>query len=137
MKNNVLLETAKWRDVIELGLCMEIYDVCNDNQFDFCTPLDFANFLNLREPPETIAMKPKQKLRICYMIQAIAEKIKPKKEADKWFPLFLQRCGIDLTYYKNHKTDINSKETSEDNKEYKESIDNAIETWQKKQIHPV
>ncbi len=49
MSGNLLFETSKWRDIVELGLCMAIYDVCNDNQFDNCTPLDFANFLNVRE----------------------------------------------------------------------------------------
>ncbi|MDE5676192.1 MAG: hypothetical protein K2I44_12775 [Muribaculaceae bacterium] len=48
MSGNILLETSKWRDIVELGLCMAIYDVCNDNQFENCTPLDFANFLNIR-----------------------------------------------------------------------------------------
>ena len=49
MSGNILFETSKWRDIVELGLCMAIYDVCNDNQFENCTPLDFANFLNIRE----------------------------------------------------------------------------------------
>lgn len=49
MNGGLLLETAKWRDVVELGLCMAIHDVCNDSQFENCTPLDFANFLNVRE----------------------------------------------------------------------------------------
>ena len=49
MSGNILFETSKWRDIVELGLCMEIYDVCNDSQFENYTPLDFANFLNIME----------------------------------------------------------------------------------------
>ena len=56
MSGSQLLETAKWRDVVELGLCMAIHDVCNDSQFENCTPLDFANFLNVREVTKSIAV---------------------------------------------------------------------------------
>ena len=135
MKNNVLLETAKWRDVVELGLCMELYDVCNDNQFDFCTPLDFANFMNLRDMPITISIKNKEKRRVCYMIQAVANKINPKKEADKWVSLFLERCGIENTYYKSHCSYVKAKDASKENKEFKSAIDKAITTWVIKNIH--
>ena len=65
MSGSQLLETAKWRDVVELGLCMAIHDVCNDSQFENCTPLDFANFLNVREVTKSIAVLPKEKLRVC------------------------------------------------------------------------
>ena len=42
MSGSLLLETAKWRDVVELGLCMAIHDVCNDSQHrsDICA--DYA-----------------------------------------------------------------------------------------------
>ena len=61
MSGSQLLETAKWRDVVELGLCMAIHDVCNDSQFENCTPLDFANFLNIREGAKFKAALPEEK----------------------------------------------------------------------------
>ena len=87
--SRILLETAKWRDVVELGLCMAIYDVCNDSQFENCTPLDFANFLNVREEAKAIAVVPKERLRVCYMVYAVARNISPRKEASTWASLFL------------------------------------------------
>lgn len=33
MSGNLLFENSKWRDIVELRLCMAIYDVCNDSQF--------------------------------------------------------------------------------------------------------
>lgn len=84
MNGGLLLETAKWRDVVELGLCMAIHDVCNDSQFENCTPLDFANFLNVREEAKSIAVLPKEKLRVCYMVFAVASNISPRKEAETW-----------------------------------------------------
>lgn len=99
MSNPVLLETARRRDVVELGLCMAIHDVCNDNQFENCTPLDFANFLNVREETKAIAVVPKERLRVCYMVYAVAQNITPRKEASAWASLFLERCDIPKSYH--------------------------------------
>ena len=129
MSSPVLLETAKWRDVVELGLCMAIHDVCNDRQFENSTPLDFANFLNVRTEAKDIAVMPKERLRVCYMIYAVARNIAPRKEAGIWVSLFLGRCGIPKTYYDKHRTDIRSPYATSDNKEYRESIDGALAGW--------
>lgn len=127
--SHVLLETSKWRDVVELGLCMAIHDVCNDIQFEHCTPLDFANFLNVREGTKAIAVMPREKLRVCYMVHAVALNISPRKEASAWSSLFLERCGIAKSYYDKHRTDICADHATDDNKNYRNSIDAAINEW--------
>lgn len=136
MSSPVLLETAKWRDVVELGLCMAIHDVCNDNQFENCTPLDFANFLNVREETKPIAVLPKERLRVCYMVYAVAQNITPRKEASAWALLFLERCGIAKSYYDKHRTDICADYATEDNRNYRKSIDEAINEWRKRRRTP-
>lgn len=136
MSGSLLLETAKWRDVVELGLCMAIHDVCNDNQFENCTPLDFANFLNVREEARTIAVVPKEKLRVCYMVYAVARNITPRKEAETRARLFLQRCNIAKSYYDKHRADICADHATEDNKNYRESIDGAIDEWRSRRGTP-
>lgn len=136
MSGSLLLETAKWRDVVELGLCMAIHDVCNDSQFENCTPLDFANFLNVREEARAIAVVPKEKLRVCYMVYAVARNISPRKEAETWARLFLQRCNIAKSYYDKHRSDICADHATEDNKNYRESIDTAIESWRSRRRIP-
>lgn len=136
MSSPVLLETAKWRDVVELGLCMAIHDVCNDSQFENCTPLDFANFLNVREEAKAIAVVPKERLRVCYMVYAVARNISPRKEASAWASLFLERCGIAKTYYDKHRTDICADYATEDNKNYRNSIDDAINEWRMRRRTP-
>lgn len=136
MSGPLLLETAKWRDVVELGLCMAIHDVCNDSQFEDCTPLDFANFLNVREEAKTISVVPKEKLRVCYMVYAVAQNITPRKEAGIWTSLFLERCGIAKSYYDKHRTDICADYATEDNKNYRKSIDEAINGWRTRRRTP-
>lgn len=136
MSSPVLLETAKWRDVVELGLCMAIHDVCNDRQFENCTPLDFANFINVRTEAKDIAVMPKERLRVCYMIDAVARNITPRKEAGIWVSLFLERCGIPKSYYDKHRTDIRSPSATADNKDYRKSIDDAIAGWRMRRGTP-
>lgn len=134
--SRVLLETAKWRDVVELGLCMAIHDVCNDRQFEHSTPLDFANFLNVREEAKAIAVVPRERLRVCYMVQTVAKNISPRKEASAWASLFLERCGIAKSYYDKHRTDICADHATEDNKNYRSSIDEAINSWRMRRKTP-
>ena len=136
MSGSQLLETAKWRDVVELGLCMAIHDVCNDSQFENCTSLDFANFLNVREVTKSIAVLPKEKLRVCYMVFAVARNISPRNEAETWTRLFLQRCGIARSYYDKHRSDICADYATEDNQNYRKSIDGAIEGWRSRRKTP-
>lgn len=136
MSSPVLLETAKWRDVVELGLCMAIHDVCNDSQFENCTPLDFANFLNVREEAKAIAVVPKERLRVCYIVYAVARNISPRKEASVWASLFLERCGIAKSYYDKHRSDICADYATEDNKNYRKSIDEAINEWRMRRKSP-
>lgn len=136
MNGSLLLETAKWRDVVELGLCMAIHDVCNDSQFENCTPLDFANFLNVREEAKPIAVVPKERLRVCYMVYAVAQNITPRKEAAAWASLFLERCGIPKSYYDKHRTDICGRLATEDNRNYRKSIDEAIDGWRSRRRTP-
>ena len=46
--NALLQETSSWTDTVDLALCLFIYEVCNDYQFDFLPGSDFVNFLNLK-----------------------------------------------------------------------------------------
>lgn len=45
---NLLQETSAWMDTVDLALCLFIYEVCNDCQFEFASGSDFVNFMNLK-----------------------------------------------------------------------------------------
>ena len=70
------------------------------------------------------------------MVYAVARNITPRKEALIWSELFLRRCGINKSYYDKHRTDICADHATEDNKNYRKSIDKAIGEWRSRRRTP-
>lgn len=67
-----LQQTAALVDIVELKLCLFLYDVCNDWLFESMPGSDFVNFLNLKPTQQPVAVRPRENLRICYMIYSVA-----------------------------------------------------------------
>lgn len=88
---------------------------------------DFVNFLNLKATQQPVAVRPRENLRICYMVYSVAQTIKPHERGKRWAEEFLNICGISQTYYEKHRTDICSQTATDENKKFRKSIDNAIE----------
>ena len=44
----ILKEIAQLRDIVNLGVCVGIYQTCNGKQFKHMPASDFINFLNLK-----------------------------------------------------------------------------------------
>lgn len=65
---NLLQETSAWMDTVDLALCLFIYEVCNDCQFEFASGSDFVNFMNLKPTSRPVTVRPKENLRVCYMV---------------------------------------------------------------------
>ena len=91
---NLLQETSAWMDTVDLALCLFIYEVCNDCQFEFASGSDFVNFMNLKPTSRPVAVRPKENLRVC------------------------------------------SGGTTEENREYRKSVDRAIENARKLRTSP-
>lgn len=122
-----LQQTAAWVDIVELRLCLFLYDVCNDRQFESMPGSDFVNFLNLKPTQQPVAVCPRENLRICYMVYSVAQTIKPHERGKRWAEEFLSVCGISQTYYEKHRTDICSAVATDENKRFRKAIDTAIE----------
>ncbi|WP_298074905.1 hypothetical protein [uncultured Bacteroides sp.] len=122
-----LQQTAAWVDIVELRLCLFLYDVCNDRQFESMPGSDFVNFLNLKPTQQPVAVCPRENLRICYMVYSVAQTIKPHERGKRWAEEFLSVCGISQTYYEKHRTDICSAVATDENKRFRKAIDMAIE----------
>ena len=58
--NALLQETSSWTDTVDLALCLFIYEVCNDYQFDFLPGSDFVNFLNLKPASRAVTRAPER-----------------------------------------------------------------------------
>ena len=57
---SLLQETAAWMDTVDLALCLFIYEVCNDYQFEYLSGSDFVNFLNLKPTGRAVIVRPKR-----------------------------------------------------------------------------
>ena len=120
-------DTSAWMDTVDLALCLFIYEVCNDRQFYHLSGSDFVNFMNLKPTSRAVTVRPKENLRICYMVLSVSLTIKPRERARQWAEEFLQSCGISKSYYDKHRNDVCSQGTTKENREYRKSIDRAVE----------
>lgn len=125
MSSVTLQEAAKLRDIIGLELCMELYSVCDDMQFEHCTPLDFANFLNLRATTEPIQCKQGEKLRVCYLAYALENEIIPSRHGREWAILFLAQLGISRDTYMKRRTNSSGED-------FAKTIEEVLKQWRKR-----
>lgn len=128
MSDGILFkDTSAWMDTVDLALCLFIYEVCNDRQFGHLSGSDFVNFMNLKPTVQPVTVRSKENLRICYMVLSVSLTIKPRERARVWVEEFLQSCGISKSYYEKHRNDVCSRGATKENREYRKSIDRAVE----------
>ena len=126
-RTDLLQETSAWMDTVDLALCLFIYEVCNDCQFEFASGSDFVNFMNLKPTSHPVAVRPKEILRVFYMVFSVSQTIRPRERGRLWAEEFLKRCGISKSYYDKHRSDVCGNGTTKENREYRKSVDKAIE----------
>ena len=136
MKKSLLQNTIKLYDTVEIGLCLAIYEICNDILFEFRPPLEFAVMLNMQGRAQKIEVKPFQKLQVGYMAKVIKEKISPQRVAEEWHNMFLEKYGIKPNYFSRHQSDFCGETGSEDNKEFVEDLQDAVRGWQPRNNRP-
>ena len=71
----ILKEIAQLRDIVNLGVCVGVYQTCNGKQFKHMPASDFINFLNLKLDKAKVYPLPRQKQCICYMLFAVSHTI--------------------------------------------------------------
>ena len=77
-----------------------IHEVCVGEQFEeISAPFFYAN-MNLRPCDCKLKIKPREKIRVCYLIFLMSEKL-PKQDRDKWKAGILKLLDIDDSYYKS------------------------------------
>lgn len=133
---NLLQETSSWMDTVDLALCLFIYEVCNDYQFEYLSGSDFVNLMNLKPTGRTVAVRPKENLRICYMVLSVSQTIKPRERGKLWAEEFLKSCDISKSYYDKHRSDVCGKGATKENQDYRKSIDKAIENARRLNLTP-
>ena len=106
---------------------MIVTEVCNDCQFEFASGSDFVNFMNLKPTSRPVTVRPKENLRVCYMVFSVSQAIRPRERGRLWAEGFLKHCGISKSYYDKHRSDVCGKGATEENRNCRKAIDKAIE----------
>ena len=77
-----------------------IHEVCVGEQFEEISAPDFYANMNLQPCNCKLRTKPREKIRVCYLIFLMGEKL-PKQDRDKWKAGILELLDIDDSYYKS------------------------------------
>ena len=109
-KSLILKEIAQLRDIVDLGVCVGVYQTCNGKQFKHMPASDFINFLNLKLDKAKVHPLPRQKQRICYMLFAVSHTIALSDSPKHWIESMLELCDISPEYYDKHHKDFLSVE---------------------------
>ena len=77
-----------------------IHEVCAGEQFEDITAPDFYACMNLHPCQCVLKIKPREKIRVCYLISLMREQL-PGQDKDKWKEAILKHLDIDEDYYKS------------------------------------
>ena len=94
-------ETAdEQQEYFSMKLLSLIHEVCVGEQFEEISAPDFYANMNLRPCDCKLKIKPREKIRACYLIFLMGEKLS-KQDREKWKAGILELLGIDDSYYKS------------------------------------
>ncbi|HJA86744.1 MAG TPA: hypothetical protein H9950_11275 [Candidatus Bacteroides avicola] len=94
-------ETAdEQQEYFSMKLLSLIHEVCVGEQFEEIPAPDFHANMNLHPCNCKLRIKPREKIRVCYLIFLMGEKL-PKQDRDKWKAGILKLLDIDDSYYKS------------------------------------
>ena len=92
--------TEEQQEYFSMKLLSLIHEVCIGEQFEEISALDFYANMNLHPCNCKLKIKPREKIRICYLIFLMSEKLS-KQDRDKWKDRILKLLDIDDSYYKS------------------------------------
>ena len=92
--------TEEQHEYFCMRLLSPIYEVCIGEQFEEISAPDFYANMNLQPCNCKLRTKPREKIRVCYLIFLMSEKL-PKQDRDRWKDGILKLLDIDDGYYKS------------------------------------
>ena len=92
--------TDEQQEYFSMKLLSLIHEVCVGEQFEEISAPDFYANMNLHPCNCKLKTKPREKIRVCYLIYLMSEKL-PKQDRDKWKAGILKLLDIDDNYYKS------------------------------------
>ena len=92
--------TEEQQEYFSMKLLSLIHEVCIGEQFEEISAPDFYANMNLHPCNCKLKIKPREKIRVCYLIFLMSEKLS-KQDRDKWKDRILKLLDIDDSYYKS------------------------------------
>ena len=92
--------TEEQQEYFSMKLLSLIHEVCIGEQFEEISAPDFYVNMNLHPCNCKLKIKPREKIRVCYLIFLMSEKLS-KQDRDKWKDRILKLLDIDDSYYKS------------------------------------
>lgn len=92
--------TEEQQEYFCMKLLSLIHEVCEGEQFEEISAPDFYVNMNLHPCNCKLKIKPREKIRVCYLIFLMSEKLS-KQDRDKWKDRILKLLDIDDSYYKS------------------------------------
>ena len=92
--------TTERHEYFSMKLLSLIHEICVGEQFEEISAPDFYANMNLHPCNCKLRIKPREKIRVCYLIFLMGEKLS-KQDRDKWKAGILKLLDIDDSYYKS------------------------------------
>ena len=119
-------ETAdEQQEYFSMKLLSLIHEVCVGEQFEEISAPDFYANMNLHPCNCKLKIKPREKIRVCYLIFLMGEKL-PKQDREKWKAGILGLLDIDDSYYKSKYKEPVSDFPSDSNQKFAKEMEHIF-----------
>ncbi|MBE6274562.1 MAG: hypothetical protein E7097_11905 [Bacteroides sp.] len=106
-------------------LTSSLYKICNGEQFEEISEIYFHANLNLHPCEKQLRVRAKEKIRVCYLIYLLGERLS-KDQREEWKDAILQQLEIDTSYYKSKYKEPVSDFPSDSNQKFAEEMANIF-----------
>ena len=104
-----------------MSLLASVHELCNRQQFEDMAAIDFFHALNLHQASKPLVICKNEKVRVCYLIHQLSEKI-DKGTRSEWIGSMLRNTGIEQDCYRSKYREPISDPPSKKNKEFAETL---------------
>ena len=119
-------ETAdEQQEYFSIKLLSLIHEVCVGEQFEEISAPDFYANMNLHPCNCKLKIKPREKIRVCYLIFLMGEKLS-KQDREKWKAGILELLDIDDSYYKSKYKEPVSDFPSDSNQKFAKEMEHIF-----------
>ena len=119
-------ETAdEQQEYFSMKLLSLIHEVCVGEQFEEISAPDFYANMNLHPCNCKLKIKPREKIRVCYLIFLMGEKLS-KQDKEKWKAGILELLDIDDSYYKSKYKEPVSDFPSDSNQKFAKEMEHIF-----------